>query len=37
MVCLAAAEPVAECGKVADDSENDFLGGRRNCDVAAGE
>lgn len=37
LVYLAAAEPVAECGKVADDSENDFLGERRNCDVAAGE
>lgn len=37
LVDLAAAEPVAECGKVADDSENDFLGERRNCDVAAEE
>lgn len=35
-VDLAAAEPVAECGKAADDSENGFLGERRNCDVAAG-
>lgn len=33
----AAAELVVECGKVADDSENDFLGERRNSDVAAGE
>lgn len=37
LVYLSAVEPVAEDGKAADDSENDFLGERRNCDVAAGE
>lgn len=37
LVYLAAAEPVTECGRVADDSENDFLGGKRNYVVVAGE